>query len=269
MSLSLAVFFLPKMLGWYNMLLLNKKLQGDVIVNSAITLSSAMEDYLEVILDLSEKAGVVRVTDIAAKLNIAKASVTQAINGLKELGLVAQDRYGPVELTRTGKELAIKVRHRHRTLRKFLVEVLGVEPKIAEKDACLMEHVVSPQTMEKLVEYLKTFDRMERHVNIGISPGSGSAESPIWDEEGKEGKVMRSVNTKALNELRTGEQGKVIRITAKGPVRRRILEMGVTPGTEISVKGVAPLGDPMEVLVKGYRLSLRKEEAAGVFVEVL
>lgn len=80
---------------------------------------------------------------------------------------------------------------------------------------------------------------------------------------------MSSVNIKVLSELQTGEKGKVIRITAQGPVRRRFLEMGITPGTEVSVKGVAPLGDPMEILVKGYRLSLRKEEAASIFLEVL
>lgn len=80
---------------------------------------------------------------------------------------------------------------------------------------------------------------------------------------------MMSVQVRSLNELTTGEQGKVIRVTATGPVRRRILEMGVTPGTEVSIKGVAPLGDPIEVLVKGYSLSLRKEEAANIFVEVM
>lgn len=80
---------------------------------------------------------------------------------------------------------------------------------------------------------------------------------------------MSSVNTRALSELQVGEQGRVIRVTAKGGVRRRILEMGVAPGTEIGVKGVAPLGDPIELLVRGYNLSLRKEEAAGIFVEVL
>lgn len=120
------------------------------------TITSSMQDYLETILNLSEKSDAVRVTDIADKLNIAKASVTQAISGLKKMGLVTQDRYGPVELTLIGKEMALKVRHRHRTLRKFLVEVLGVNLKIAEKEACLMEHVVSPQTIEKLVGFLET-----------------------------------------------------------------------------------------------------------------
>jgi len=240
-------------------------------VTDVAAISSAMQDYLEVILNLSEKSGTARVTDIAVKLNIAKASVTQAINGLKEMSLVTQDRYGPVELTNTGKELALKVRHRHRTLRRFLVEVLGVNPKIAENDACLMEHVVSPQTIEKLVEFLELTNRTGRQGKDGYCPGAGSRGSSIWDQgkqEEKEEKIMKPVNTKALNELHTGEQGEVIRITAKGTVRRRILEMGVTPGTRISVKGVAPLGDPIEILVKGYRLSLRKGEAANVLVEV-
>lgn len=231
-----------------------------------ITVSSALEDYLEAILTLAEKAGAVRVTDIADKLNVAKASVNQAVNNLKELGLVVQEKYGPVELTCTGKEIAIKVRQRHRMLRKFLVEVLGVNQKIAEKDACLMEHVVSPQTMEKLVGFLEAFERMGK--GTIVSSATGLEKSPRWDE-GEEVKAMRSVNIRALCDLQTGERCKVIRIAAKGPVRRRILEMGVTPGSEIIVKGVAPLGDPMEILVKGYRLSLRSEEAANVFVEVL
>ncbi|NLJ49337.1 MAG: ferrous iron transport protein A [Candidatus Atribacteria bacterium] len=76
------------------------------------------------------------------------------------------------------------------------------------------------------------------------------------------------MHTKALNELKIGQHGKVIRIAAKDPIRKRILEMGITPGTEVNVKGVAPLGDPVEVLVRGYHLTLRKEEAANVYVEV-
>jgi DtxR family Mn-dependent transcriptional regulator len=159
----------------------------------------------------------------------------------------------------------VKVRQRHRLLRKFLIEVLGVNPRIAEKDACLMEHVVSPQTMEKLVSFLENAGQLEGATVL--SPGRGLTKQRM--DERKEVKTMRSVNIRSLNELATGEQGRVIRVTATGPVRRRILEMGVTPGTEVSVKGVAPLGDPIEVLVKGYSLSLRKEEAASIFVEVM
>lgn len=76
-------------------------------------------------------------------------------------------------------------------------------------------------------------------------------------------------NGSTLNELSPGSRGKVVRIGAKGSLRRRILDMGLVPGVEISVKGVAPLGDPIEILVRGYRLSLRKQEAASIFVEVI
>jgi len=76
-------------------------------------------------------------------------------------------------------------------------------------------------------------------------------------------------NDRTLNELSPGTKGKIARIGAKGPLRRRILDMGMVPGVEIVVKGVAPLGDPIEILVRGYHLSLRKQEAASIFVEVI
>ncbi len=121
-------------------------------------LSSSIEDYLEAILALSEidpQDQSVRVTDIAERLQIAKPSVTAALNVLKEKGLVTQERYGKVFLTPEGRKRALVVQRRHRVLRKFLVDVLGVGEKVAENDACLMEHAVSPETMEKLIEFLE------------------------------------------------------------------------------------------------------------------
>jgi DtxR family Mn-dependent transcriptional regulator len=222
-------------------------------------LSPAMQDYLEAILVLSEKLETVRVTDIAEQLDIAKASVSQAISSLKELSLVQQDRYGPVTLTPAGKRLAQKVRHRHRILRRFLVEVLGVKPAVAEKDACLMEHVISPQTMEKLVEFLEK--------TAQENPVEAAEKLTYLQQEGPP--MLNSAKIRQLAELKVGESGIVIRNAAQGSLRRRLLEMGITSGAELTVKGAAPLGDPMEISVKGYSLSLRKNEAAEIFVEVL
>lgn len=123
-------------------------------MTDTIVLTSALEDYLEVILELGERESEIRVTDVADKLNIAKSTVTITVNKLKNLGLVIQESYGPIELTRDGKEYAVEVRKRHRVLRKFLVEVLGVDYQTADKDACLMEHVLSPVTMKKIAEYI-------------------------------------------------------------------------------------------------------------------
>ena len=80
--------------------------------------------------------------------------------------------------------------------------------------------------------------------------------------------MNESSSIKLLGELAQGTRGRVVRINAQGSLRRRILTMGLVPGVEITVQGRAPLGDPMEIVVRGFRLTLRKEEANGVAVEV-
>ncbi|WP_299446317.1 ferrous iron transport protein A [uncultured Phascolarctobacterium sp.] len=72
---------------------------------------------------------------------------------------------------------------------------------------------------------------------------------------------------KTLKEVAVGEKAIVKRLTGEGALKRRIMDMGVTKGVEIYVRKVAPLGDPMEVTVRGYELSLRKGEAESILVE--
>lgn len=119
-----------------------------------LPVSAAMQDYLEVILVLSGQKEMVRVTDIAKRLNLSKASVSQALGQLREQGYIQQDPYGPVELTAEGHKYALVVKHRHVVLRSFLVEVLGIDRQTAETDACQMEHAVSSETTERLVDFL-------------------------------------------------------------------------------------------------------------------
>ena len=71
---------------------------------------------------------------------------------------------------------------------------------------------------------------------------------------------------KTLRDVAIGESATVRRLTGEGPVKRRIMDMGITKGTEVYVRKVAPLGDPMEVTVRGYELSLRKSEAGNILV---
>ncbi len=70
-----------------------------------------------------------------------------------------------------------------------------------------------------------------------------------------------------LSELKPKERGTIVRVGGGGPFRRRILDMGVVPGIEVEVVKMAPLGDPVELLIRGYHLSLRKEEAREILVE--
>lgn len=70
-----------------------------------------------------------------------------------------------------------------------------------------------------------------------------------------------------LKEMKPGQSGQVVSIGESGPLKRRIMDMGITPGVEVQVVKVAPLGDPVEIRVRGYELSLRKEEAARIQVQ--
>ena len=72
---------------------------------------------------------------------------------------------------------------------------------------------------------------------------------------------------KKLSELRAKEQGRVLHVEGSDDISQRLLEMGLTPGTQVRVLGVAPLGDPLELELRGYRLSVRRSEAARVEVE--
>ena len=73
---------------------------------------------------------------------------------------------------------------------------------------------------------------------------------------------------KLLSEMAIGESGKIIKVTGEGAIRRRLFDMGVTPGAEVFFRKKAPLGDPIEITLRGYELTLRKAEAAHVQVDV-
>ncbi len=72
---------------------------------------------------------------------------------------------------------------------------------------------------------------------------------------------------KTLKDIKVGHSGRVVKLHGEGPVRRRIMDMGITKGVEIYVRKVAPLGDPMELNLRGYELSLRKADAEMIEVE--
>ena len=73
---------------------------------------------------------------------------------------------------------------------------------------------------------------------------------------------------KTLKDIKVGSSATVVRLEGEGAIKRRIMDMGITKGTEILVKKVAPLGDPMELTVRGYQLSIRKDDAKKIIVEL-
>ena len=117
-------------------------------------MTKSLEDYIEVVYVLRQEKRRARVRDIATTLKVKMPSVVKGISELKKLGLVAQEPYGDVELTAKGRRIATMILNRHNKIREFLM-LIGVSRRIADKDACLMEHILSAETMDKIRDYLK------------------------------------------------------------------------------------------------------------------
>ena len=118
------------------------------------------EDYLERILILQEEKGKVRSIDIAKDMGFSKPSISVAMKKLKEAGLIVIDEHGYITLTKEGHVIADRTYERHRVLKKVLIDI-GVDPKIAEKDACKVEHVISEETFAAIKKKIKLWWQLE------------------------------------------------------------------------------------------------------------
>lgn len=117
-------------------------------------LSRKAEDYLEAILNITEQKGHTRTKDIAGALDIKPPSVVEMLKRLHEMDLVEYRRYEGVRLTPEGTEVARVVKERHETIRAFL-EILRVPKRIADSDACIIEHELRPETIQQLKNFVR------------------------------------------------------------------------------------------------------------------
>jgi DtxR family transcriptional regulator, Mn-dependent transcriptional regulator len=117
-------------------------------------LTPSIEDYLEAIYVLDQKERGVRSVDVADRLQVAKPSVNRALKSLVEGGLIEQQRYSVIYLTKQGKEQARKILHRHTVIKRFLTDVLGLDEQRADEEACKIEHVVCEDTVNRLSDHV-------------------------------------------------------------------------------------------------------------------
>ena len=117
--------------------------------------TASMEDYLEAVAMLRGKGKVVRVSQISRKLKVTMPSVTSALKKLSRQELVEHERYGHIKLTPEGDKVARDVIRRHEALTRFFAQALDIDYETAEKDACKIEHVISPLSMERLAKFVE------------------------------------------------------------------------------------------------------------------
>lgn len=116
--------------------------------------SMSHEDYLEAIVMLGGTPLVpVRSVDVASKMGVSKASVSKTVSSLKAAGMLDQPFYGDITLTEEGYEYGRSVLRRHDMLTSFLTKKIGLDPDIAEKEACQMEHAISDESFDKWLAY--------------------------------------------------------------------------------------------------------------------
>ena len=119
-----------------------------------MSLLESGENYLETILILKQRNGNVRSIDIATEMNFTKASVSRAMSILKRDNYITMEADGRINLTEAGMRKAASVLDRHVTLTRFINEYLQVPKEIAEKDACRIEHIISPETFNGIKNLL-------------------------------------------------------------------------------------------------------------------
>ena len=210
------------------------------------------EDYLRTIYAVYErnKKEGIKSADIAKELNISRPSVSSMLKQLAKKRYVLADRYQKIFLTESGKQEARKIMHKHRVIEVFLTDTLGHDIDLVHEEAHNLEHAFSDRSIEKLEELLN---------NPKISP-TGRPIPHAHDGE--------AIMNTTLDKVKKGQEGRIMKVNGKGETRKRILEMGVVKGAKITVMKVAPLGDPIELKIKGYLLSLRKQDAKDIEVAI-
>ena len=259
--------------------MLDKRTPRENPMSDQEVLSSSLEDYLEAIYYISEEKKAARGKDIAARLNVNNSSVTGALRALAEKGLVNYAPYDIITLTPEGNALAREISRRHEAIKDFFVNVLLVDEDEAEEASCKVEHVISNKILDRIIsfvefiqicprggmQWIKGFRRFcESGDTCERAIGNCLEDLKKRRQQFKDGNIDEVL----LKQMDAGQRGKILRIKGRGKIVKRLADLGVTSGSVVEVERHTPQEDQIDVKVRGYHLSLKKEEAAKIFVEL-
>jgi DtxR family transcriptional regulator, Mn-dependent transcriptional regulator len=213
--------------------------------------TQAQQDYLKALYHLEGDRRPVPTNELAHKLRISAASVSEMVVRLSERGLVSHDRYHGQQLTDEGRTLALELVRHHRLLEMFLVQVLGYRLDEVHEEAERLEHVISERMEERIFELL---GRPE------LDPHGHAIPS-------REGDVM-AVSTRPLSECGPGDEV-IVRVVSDddSDLLRELERRGLMPGIRLSVLAGTEYESPIEAQLGRRRVSVPLGLAREIFVE--
>ena len=211
--------------------------------------SESVQDYLKAIYSLAQSGGEVTTSAIADRLGVAPASVTAMIKRLSAGGQVRYERYRGVQLTERGKALALEVIRHHRLIESYLHESLGVPWDEVHDEAEILEHAISESLEDRIADFLG-------------DPTHDPHGDPIPPKRGRHHEVRHA----SLEDCQIGG-ATIQRVSDRDPAALRYLgEIGLRPGTLITIEEKSPFGGPVWIKVGRRRHAIGRELANAIFV---
>jgi DtxR family Mn-dependent transcriptional regulator len=216
--------------------------------------SESLEDYLLVIYEMEINGQVPRVKNISDVLSKKSTSVIDALKKLGASELVEYERHNFIKITPKGISKAQHIFRRRMLFSSFLTSVLKIPSSQSSELAMKLEHIDSEdfsrgiETLQLYFEkYPEAFAEFEKFMIAH--------------------KKNPHISYSTLSSIGLHEKVKVLEVKGSDFIKKRLIAMGFVPGVELEIIGTAPMGDPIEIKIRGYNLALRKEEAANIYVE--
>ncbi len=243
-------------------------------------LTASLEDYLETIYHIIEDKQAARVKEIAKRLEVNNSSVTGALKTLSKKGLLNYAPYDVITLTDKGEVIALDVIRRHRVLKKFIINILCIEGETADDAACMMEHSVTPEVLERIVRFVEFTEVCPRSgkewisgfrrfcdSNFSLELCQDSAERCMGDLKDFSANCTTG-NQKPipLSSAPEGTKARLVSYGKKTVLGKRFTELGITPGSLFEIEAIAPETGDINVAVRGYNLTVRKVDAKKVML---
>ena len=217
------------------------------------TITPAMEDYLKVIYGLETSGERVATQTIAERMNVAAPSVTGMLKRLAELKLIEHEPYRTIQLTSTGRKVALEVVRHHRLLELYLSEALGYSWDEVHDEADRLEHTISEE-FEARIDAVLGFPTHDPHGDPIPSRSGDIATLP----EGR------------LSTLEIGTPARIVRVPDDDPEKLRYLgQLGLYPNATILVVERMPFNGPLRIEVDGVEHVIATELAAGIHVSAV